>query len=267
MTMLTIQDLHIKLGGKPILQQINLAVPEGSILGVIGPNGAGKTTLLRAISGTIPLTAGTICFGQTDITRLSVLERARLVAVVPQARHLPSAYTCKEAVLMGRTPHLNWLGHFDRLDYDLAEDAMQRTGIIDLANRRIGETSGGEQQRILLARALAQDAPLMLLDEPTTHLDLHYQIKLLDLIQELVKHGNLSESRNPLTVILTLHDLNLVGRYADQVAVMVHGRVQAAGTPVEVLTPDTLSQAFNLPLRSIPSGRGSNSPFIVPANL
>lgn len=265
--MLNIQDVNIRLSGKPILQQINLEVPEGSILGVIGPNGAGKTTLLRAISGALPIASGMIHFGQYDLSRLPVLERARLVAVVPQARHLPSAYTCKEAVLMGRTPHLNWLGHFDKLDFDMAEDAMQRTGIAGLANRRIGETSGGEQQRILLARALTQDAPLLLLDEPTTHLDLHYQIKLLELIQNLVKQGNLSEPRHPLTVILTMHDLNLVGRYTDQVAVMVHGRIQAVGTPAEVLTPDTLSPAFNVALRSIPSGRGSNSPYIVPANL
>ena len=265
--MFTIQDLNIKLGGKSILQQINLSVPEGSILGVIGPNGAGKTTLLRAISGTIPLTSGSIRFGQTDLTRLQVLERARLVAVVPQARHLPAAYTCKETVLMGRTPHLNWFGHFDKKDHDLAEAALQRTGIIDLADRLIGETSGGEQQRILLARALAQDVPLLLLDEPTTHLDLHYQIKLLDLIRDLVKQGNISEPHRQLTVILTMHDLNLVGRYADQVAVIVRGRIQAVGTPAEVLTPDTLSPAFNLPLRSIPSGYAGNSPYIVPANL
>jgi iron complex transport system ATP-binding protein len=265
--MLTIQDLNVNLSGKSILQQINLNITEGSILGVIGPNGAGKTTLLRAISGTIPITSGSVLFRETDLARLSVMERARILAVVPQARHLPSTYTCKEAVLMGRTPHLNWLGHFEKVDYAMAEEAMQRTGISGLADRRIGETSGGEQQRILLARALAQDTSLLLLDEPTTHLDLHFQIRLLDLISELAKSGNLSEPRHPLTVILTMHDLNLVGVYADQVAVMVRGKVTAAGSPADVLTPDTLSPAFNLPLRSIPSGKAGNNPYIVPANL
>lgn len=265
--MLTINDLNIKFYRKPILSRINLCIPEGSILGVIGPNGAGKTTLLRAVSGNIPTDSGVIKFNGTNLARLSILDRARLVAVVPQARHLPAAYTTRETVLMGRTPHLNWLGSFDKKDHALAEDAMQRTGIADLADRPIGETSGGEQQRILLARALAQNAPLLLLDEPTTHLDLQYQIKLLDLIHELVRQGNISNPRQPLTVLLTLHDLNLVGRYADQVAVMVRGEIQAAGNPAEVLTPDTLSPAFNLPLRSIPSGFGNNSHYIVPAHI
>lgn len=267
MIMLNIKNLNIKLNGQQILQKINLSVPEGSILGIIGPNGAGKTTLLRAVSGSIPLTSGSITFDGIDLNRLSVLERARMVAVVPQARHLPAAYTCKETVLMGRTPHLNWLGQFDKKDHDLVEDAMRRTGIEALADRQIGETSGGEQQRILLARALAQNTPLLLLDEPTTHLDLQYQIKLLDLIRLLVDDENGTNPPRPLTVLLTLHDLNLVGRYANQVAVMVHGQVQAVGNPEEVLTPDTLSPAFNLPLRSIPSGFGSNSPIIVPASM
>ncbi|HEX7556671.1 MAG TPA: ABC transporter ATP-binding protein, partial [Leptolinea sp.] len=242
--MLIIENLNIQLGGKPILQQVNLTVPEGSILGLIGPNGAGKTTLMRAVSGTIPLTNGKIQFRARDLAQLSILERARLIAVVPQARRLPGAYTCKETVMMGRTPHLNWLGRFDDRDQLLAVEAMRRTGVLDMADRPIGEISGGEQQRVLLARALAQAAPILLLDEPTTHLDLQYQINLLDLIRDLVRKGGLANTNEPLTVLLALHDLNLVGRYADQVAVMVRGRIQSAGTPMDVLTPDTLSPAF-----------------------
>ncbi len=265
--MLTMEDVSIRLGGKSIIKQVNLSVPEESILGVIGPNGAGKTTLLRAISGTIPLSDGKITFRGKDLSKLSILERARQIAVVQQARRLPGAYTCKETVLMGRTPHLNWLGHFEERDRRLAVEAMRRTGTLDMADRLIGELSGGEQQRVMLARALAQTAPILLLDEPTTHLDLQYQLNLLNLIRDLVNHGGLANSDAHLTVILTLHDLNLVGRYADQVAVMVKGSIQSVGTPMDVMTPDTLSPAFNVPLRSIPLDGQDKSPFIVPANL
>jgi iron complex transport system ATP-binding protein len=265
--MLTVENVSIQLGGKNILKQIRLSVPEKSILGVIGPNGAGKTTLMRAVSGTIPLSGGKIHFRGQDLAKLSILERARLIAVVPQARRLPGAYTCLETVMMGRTSHLNWLGQFEKRDHQLSIEAMRRTGTLDMADRFIGELSGGEQQRVLLARALVQTAPILLLDEPTTHLDLQYQISLLDLIQNLVRNGGLNEDDASLTVLLTLHDLNLVGRYADQVAVMVRGKIVSVGQPVDVLTPDTLSPAFNLPLRSIPlDGRGKNS-IIVPADF
>ncbi len=265
--MLTMENLSIRMGGKPILKNISLSVEEGTILGVIGPNGAGKTTLLRAVSGTIPLAEGQIRFREKDLTRLNVLERARLIAVVPQARRLPGAFTCLETVMMGRTPHLNWLGHFDERDRTLALEAMRQTGTLDMAARRIGELSGGEQQRVLLARSLAQTAPILLLDEPTTHLDLQYQLNLLGLVRDLVRNGGLDGKDPSLTVLMTLHDLNLVGHYADQVAVMVRGEIESTGAPQDVLTTDTLSTAFNVPLRSIPLDGLEKSPFIIPANL
>ncbi|NMB55124.1 MAG: ABC transporter ATP-binding protein [Leptolinea sp.] len=265
--MLELENLSVQISNKHILKQIYLSVPENSILGVIGPNGAGKTTLMRAVSGTIPLSEGTIRFRGRDLTKCSVLERARLIAVVPQARRLPGGYTCRETVMMGRTPHVNWLGHFDEHDSRLATEAMRRTATLDMADRLIGELSGGEQQRVLLARALAQTAPILLLDEPTTHLDLQYQISLLNLIHELVQGGSLDDKNPSLTVLLALHDLNLVGRYADQVAVMVRGAIQSTGDPADVLTPDTLSPAFNLPLRSIPMDGREKHSIIVPANF
>lgn len=267
MNMLVLQDISIQMRGKPILTQVNLTVPEGSTLGVIGPNGAGKTTLLRAVSGTIPVSGGSIYFRGKDLAKLSILERARLIAVVPQARRLPAGFTCREIVMMGRTPHLNWMGRLGEQDKNLAEEAMRRTGILDMAGRFINELSGGEQQRVLLARALAQTAPILLLDEPTTHLDLQYQVTLLNLIRELVQSGGLTPGSGSLTVLIALHDLNMVGYYADQVAVMVRGSIQSFGTPLEVLTPDTLSQAFNIPLKSIPQGENGKNPLIVPANL
>jgi iron complex transport system ATP-binding protein len=265
--MLTMENVSIRMGGKPILQKINLSVEEGSILGVIGPNGAGKTTLLRAVSGTIPLAEGQIQFRGRDLTHLNVLDRARMIAVVPQARRLPGAFTCIETVMMGRTPHLNWLGHFDERDRKLALEAMRQTGTLDMADRLIGELSGGEQQRVLLARSLAQTAPILLLDEPTTHLDLQYQLNLLGLVRDLVRNGGLDGKDGALTVLMTLHDLNLVGHFADQVAVIVHGKIESTGTPQDVLTTDTLSSAFNVPLRSIPLDGIEKSPYIVPADL
>ena len=265
--MFTIQNVSVRLGGKPILKQVDLDVPEGTILGVIGPNGAGKTTLLRAVSGTIPLSEGSIHFHELDLSRLSILERARHIAVVPQARRLPGGYTCREIVLMGRTPHVNWLGHLDEHDNRLADEAMRRTGTLDMAGHFINELSGGEQQRVLLARALAQAAPILLLDEPTTHLDLQYQVSLLNLIHDLVQNDGLLDEKGSLTVLLTMHDLNLIGRFADRVAVMVHGSIQSVGAPQDVMTPDTLSPAFNVPLRSIVLDEYGKSHFIIPANL
>jgi len=248
-TLLEIENLSAGYGQRRVLHEINLKLDSGHVLALIGPNGSGKSTLIRAVSGAAGLFAGQISLNGHSLPAISAQQRARLLAVVPQARNLPSAFTAWETVLLGRTPHLGWLGLTSALDEDLTRQAMQRTDTLELADRRIGELSGGEQQRVLLARALAQAAPLLLLDEPTAHLDLKYQVTLLDLVRNLAHQDGYG-------VLVALHDLNLAARVADEVAVIIQGRLAAFGTPAEVLRPELLSEVYHLPLQVIPNGDG-----------
>lgn len=241
---LEVDSLKVVYGERLALKGISFQANAGEIVGVIGPNGAGKTTLVRALSGVLPAYSGSVRVLGEDLTALKPGERARRVAVVPQARNLPPAFTGWELVLLGRTPHLNWLGQVSPKDEERVRQALERAQALDLAGRRLGELSGGEQQRLLLARAMAQEAPLMLLDEPTTHLDLQHQISLLDQVSALARRENLA-------VVAALHDLNLVSRYADRVALLVEGELRALGTPDEVLQPDLLEPVYHLPLQVI----------------
>lgn len=257
--MLEANDLQVFYGKRVILNRVSFDIQSGSILGIIGPNGAGKTTLIRALSGVIPLAGGQIKVMGADLASLSSIERARRVAVVPQARSLPLYFTGWQMVVLGRTPHLNWLGHVSKNDEERVYQALQRAEALELADRRLGELSGGEQQRLLLARALAQEAPILLLDEPTTHLDLQYQVGLLDQVRRLVKEED-------LTVVIALHDLNLISRYADRVALLVEGNLKALGAPEEVLQATLLEQVYKLPLQVL-QNTASGRPVILPAVL
>ncbi len=247
--MLEVKSLCVAYGSRLVLRDINLILAPGNVVGLIGPNGAGKTTLIRAMSGVLPIQSGQVWVNGQALGRLPPAQRARWVGVVPQARNLPPAFSGWETVALGRTPYLNWLGQFSTRDKTAIQSAMQRTSTLDLADRLVGELSGGEQQRLLIARALAQSAPILLLDEPTAHLDLQYQFGLLDLVRELAKKDGLS-------ILLALHDLNLVARYTDQVLLLVGGQVQAAGAPQEVLTANRLSQAYHVNLKVAPASPG-----------
>jgi iron complex transport system ATP-binding protein len=242
---LTIQSLSVDYGDKPALADVSLGVDRGEILALIGPNGAGKTTLFRAVSGVLKLKAGTVYLDGQDLYSLSIGQRARLMSVVPQARRLPAGYTVWQTVLLGRTPYLGWLGKPGTGDQERTLWALERTGTLSLANERVEELSGGEQQLVLLSRALAQDTPILLLDEPTAHLDLQHQSSLLQLIQELAREQNLA-------IMMAIHDLNLVSQYADQVALLVKGRLRSYGTPGEVLLPENLIEVYQVPLHIIP---------------
>jgi iron complex transport system ATP-binding protein len=238
--MLRIESLSVSYNSREILHDISLSVQSGEILALIGPNGAGKSTLIRAASGVIPFSGQVRTNGDT-FHALTPMQRAKYIAVVPQAILLPPAFTVWETVLMGRTPHLGFLGQTSRADEDLARRALERVHADSLAERRVGELSGGESQRVLLARALCQSTPILLLDEPTAHLDLQYQVSLLELVRKLVREDNLA-------VLVALHDLNLAARYADRVALMVAGKITALGAPREVLTPELISHAYCLPV-------------------
>jgi iron complex transport system ATP-binding protein len=261
--MLEVCELSSAYGDHVVLKNVGFTLSEGCVLAMIGPNGAGKSTLIRVLSGLTPLSSGYVRFDGRDLNTISMTDRAQRMAVVPQARNLPPAFTGWETVSMGRTPYLKWLGQLSTQDEEIVRLAMQQTDTLALADRPVGELSGGEQQRLLLARALAQTAPVLLLDEPTTHLDLQHQLAILDNLRRLAHphpgngKGGLHPLDRRLSVLVVLHDLNLVARFADEVALMVDGQLQALGKPDDVLTPELLSAAYHVPIEVLRSPDGT----------
>src|SRR5512142_2728202 len=254
--MLKIEHMTVTYGARRVLRDVSLEVPRGQVTALIGPNGSGKSTLIRAVSGVIPVQGGSVTVDGRALSELSTMERARYLAVVPQARNMPPAFSVYETILLGRTPYLGWLGRAGEHDHERVRYALERTQLAPLAERMVGELSGGEQQRVLLGRALAQDTPVLLLDEPTTHLDLQHREGLVHLVREL------AVSRE-LAVLMVLHDLNLASLYADRVSLLVDGEIQATGTPAVVLTEERLSQVYHVPVHIIPHPQYGN-PLILP---
>lgn len=236
-TVLDIRSLSAAYGDIIALNRVSLSINRGEILGLIGPNGAGKSTLIRVLSGILKAKSGEVLLNNLNITSYTPSQRARVLAVVPQARQLGGAFSVEQAVLLGRTAYLGFLGKPSKLDLEKTYWAMEQTDVIHLSRRTLAEISGGEQQRVLLARALAQDTPVLLLDEPTSHLDLRYQVNLLTLLKSLVKKQN-------LTVLMAMHDLNQVSGTADRVALLVDGCLHSTGTPEDVLTPENIKETY-----------------------
>jgi iron complex transport system ATP-binding protein len=253
---LEIAALSLNYGDRAVLHDISLELNKGEVLAVVGPNGAGKTSLIRAISGVMHPSAGAIRVQGEDLKTLSAAQRAQRIAVVPQARDLPGVYSVEQTVLMGRTPYLGWLGRTQPQDRAVVQQVLSRTQTLELSARRVGELSGGEQQRVLLARALAQATPILLLDEPTAHLDLQYQSSLMNMVAA-------SSQENGIAVLLAAHDLNLVALYAQRVAILVEGMLHALGTPQEVLTPENIEAAYHVGVRIIPHPE-YGTPLILP---
>jgi len=235
---LEIQNLTAAYGGRTVLKNISLSAAGGEILGLVGPNGAGKSSLLRAISGTLAPTRGKILLDDNDLLALDATARAKKIAVVPQSTHVPEAFSAGEVVLMGRTPHLPLFGAERARDFEIAQDAMARTDADWYAERLMGELSGGEQQRVVIARALAQEPRVLLLDEATAHLDLKHQTAIWNLVRGLARSG--------LIVIAALHDLNLAAQYADRLALLCAGELLVCDAPPRVLTQDWLKRAYDI---------------------
>jgi iron complex transport system ATP-binding protein len=236
---LRLQNGCIGYSGTVILRDISLTIDPGEVVSVVGPNGVGKSSLIKAASGTIPLGSGWVRIWNQDLSRLAEPERARLVAVVPQATNLPRYYSVEDVVMIGRTAYQGWLERESREDREAVELAMGLTEISSMRAARIGELSGGEQQRVLIARALAQSTPVLMLDEPTAHLDLRHQDRLLTLVRGLARERELA-------VLIALHDLNLVSKYSDRVALLSGGHIQSIGAPEEVLTPEELALVYGV---------------------
>jgi len=243
--MLKIDSLTVAYGDKIVLEDISIEVRPGEILALIGPNGAGKSTLIRAASGVVPIASGQVSVDGRDLNGMPHSQLAKILAVVPQARQLGGAFSVWQAVMMGRTPYLNWLGQESESDKVAVRQALEQTCLEAFADRQIAKLSGGEQQRVLLARALSQNTPVMLLDEPTNHLDLQHQTNLLSLVRNLAK-------QKQLAVLMALHDLNMVSFYADKVALIVNGKLKCLGTPAEVIRTENISAAYRTPVEVVP---------------
>ncbi len=234
------------------MRGISLSVAPGGLLAVVGPNGAGKTTLLKLLSGSLRPHAGEVDLDGRPLPYLDDRERARTIAVVPQSESSPFPVAVREMVAMGRYAHLGaWERSGDR-DREVVARAMERCAVGEFADRQLGELSGGERQRARIARALAQEAPILLLDEPTAGLDLRYRMELFHLLRELRADG--------LAVLVITHDLNLAARFADRLLLLDRGRATARGSPEEVLSREALEAVYEWPLRLVPHpGPGSDT--------
>ncbi len=235
---LAFEGVSAAAGSRQILRGVTLALHAGEILTLAGPNGAGKTTLFRVASRVLRPTAGSLSLLGRPLAAYSRRELAQVLAVVPQDAPIAFPFRVAEVVLMGRSPHLGALGFETRADIERARDAMRRTGIEALADRSLLELSGGERQLVLLARALAQDPRVLLLDEPTAHLDLRHRVRVAALVRELVREGR--------SALVVSHDLGLAARSGDRIALLRDGELRVLGSPREVLTPANLRAVFDV---------------------
>ena len=251
---LQFEAVALKLGGRRILEGVDLEVPAGAVVVLAGRNGAGKTTLLRLASRVLRPDAGQVRVGGVAVEDFSRRALAKEIAVVPQEATLSFPFSAIEVVLMGRSPHLGALGFETRADVELAHQMMARVGVEQFADRSILELSGGERQLVLIARALTQEPKVLLLDEPTAHLDLAHRVAVLDLVRDFAREGR--------SALVVSHDLSLSARACDRLALLADGKVLASGPPLEVLTPANLHSAFGIAADVIRAPDGS--PLVIP---
>ena len=243
MSDVTLSGVSVSYDGVQVLSPLDLTIASGEWLSLIGPNGAGKTTVLRAIARMAPF-FGEIHIGDQPVASLGARELARHVAMLLQEPHIPDGMSVSQYVLLGRTPHLGYLGRESSRDRGIVAEVLRRLSLDDFAARPLGRLSGGERQRAAIARALAQQAPVLLIDEPTTSLDVGRQQAVLELIDELRREQG-------LTVIAAMHELTLAGQYADRLALLASGRLVALGTPPEILTESTISEHYHAEVRVV----------------
>jgi iron complex transport system ATP-binding protein len=246
--MLEVDNVSCGYEEREVIHGVSFTLQAGNILCLLGANGSGKTTLFKAILGLLPVTGGRICFENNDITRWSRRKVAQAFAYVPQAHTPPFAFTVRDVVLMGRSSHLDLFSSPGRRDREIVEEALCSLNIAHLADARYTELSGGERQLVLIARALAQQAQVVVMDEPASNLDFGNQIRVLSQIKKLAAGG--------LTLLITTHSPNHAFECASQVAVLKAGRLLAHGRPQEILTERCLEQVYAVPLRIVDVGGG-----------
>ena len=256
--LLAASGLRVALGGREVLRGVDIEVARGETVGLVGPNGAGKSTLLRVVTGLLRPAAGEAALGGDPLAALSRREIARRAAVVQQLPEAPPAMRVRDLVLLGRHPHIGALAHESARDLAIAETSMRRAGCGAFADRALGTLSGGERRRAFVARALAQEAPLLLLDEPTANLDASAQAGILELTAALAAEGT--------GVLLVVHDLTLAAAYCDRVVLLAGGRAEAEGPPTAVLTPERIRRVYGDGV-AVLAHPASGAPLVVPARL
>ncbi|MBC6447787.1 ABC transporter ATP-binding protein [Actinokineospora xionganensis] len=252
---LVLRDVSAGYGGRPAVSGVSVEVPAGSWLAVIGPNGAGKSTLLKSIAGLVP-SEGTITLDGRATSSMAARDRARAIGYAPQTPLIPEGLSVTDYVLLGRTPHLATLAREGPRDVAVVTQVLARLDLTGLAGRRLRTLSGGERQRAVLARVLAQQAGLLLLDEPTTGLDIGHAQSLLELVDRL-------RAEDGTTVVSTLHDLTLAAQYADRLLLLDAGAPVATGTPHEVLRADLIAEHYDAAVEVLSTGQGH--PVVAPA--
>ena len=253
--LLDVRDLHVEVAGRALLRGVSLHVAAGELVGVIGPNGAGKTTLVRAVTGLVRHSAGTVGLDGAPLESHRARERARTMAVVEQLPEAPATMLVRELVLIGRFPHLGLLGRESARDLAVAQQAMVQAGCEALADRMLGTLSGGERRRAFIARALAQEPRLLLLDEPTAGLDASAQGEILQVVRSLADAG--------AAVLVVIHDLTLAAAWCDRLVLLHDGLVVASGTPAEVVTAEHLGRVYG-PYVSLLAHPETGAPLVVP---
>lgn len=234
-----IDKITFKYDEAPILRDIDLDITQGSFVSILGPNGSGKTTLLKNICNLLKPVSGDIQVKGRSIYKIKYRELAKIVAVVHQTNEVNFDFSVFDVVLMGRFPFLSKFQNESREDIGLAKEAMISTGVWELREKSIREISGGERQRVMIARALTQQPEILILDEPVSHLDIKYQLGILNLCKKLNKEKN-------LTIITTLHDINLAGRFSDYIVLLDKGKIKNVGSPAEVLTEENIEGVYGV---------------------
>ena len=236
---LRVLDVSFSYEAREVLKDVTLTLEGGEFVGLMGPNGSGKTTFLKVLNSVLKPKKGTVLVNEVDVSKLTAKEVAKVFGVVSQEYETSLGFTALDVVLMGRNPHLNRFKGESKRDYEIALEAMKLTNTLHFADRPFNELSGGEKQRVIIARALAQEPRIMLLDEPTSHLDINNQIEVLELLKRLCREDN-------LLVIAVIHDFNLACYYCDKVILMKNGKIYSMGSPLEVLTPDNIEAVFGV---------------------
>ena len=250
------EGLELRYDRDPVIEGLSVTIPPGRVTTIVGPNACGKSTLLRALARLLAPAAGRVLLGEGDIARQRTREVARRLTLLPQSPIAPDGITVAELVSRGRYPYQSLFRAWSSEDALAVAAAMEATGVTEVAERPVNQLSGGQRQRVWVAMALAQDTPLLLLDEPTTYLDLSHQIEVLDLLREL----NRETGR---TIVLVLHDLNLASRYSDHLIAMAAGCIEAEGAPGEVITEAMVRRVFGLETAIVPDPV-SGTPLVVP---
>ncbi|WP_428927781.1 ABC transporter ATP-binding protein [Marinibacterium sp. SX1] len=252
---LSAQGLTLRYQARVISRDLSLSIPDGAFTAIVGPNACGKSTLLRALTRLLPAEAGQVVLDGKDIHALPSREVARRLGLLPQSPAAPDGITVADLVARGRFPHQSFLRQWSPEDALAVEQAMSATGIADLAGRAVADLSGGQRQRVWIAMVLAQDTPILLLDEPTTYLDIVHQVDLLDLLARLNGQGR--------TVVAVLHELNLAFRFAGHVIAMRDGAVVARGAPEDIVTEDLIARVFDLDALVMPDPL-TGRPMVIP---